>query len=87
VSGGAFFFGYSLYQPLLPTFLTKTIPPGGRGTATGVYTFFGFIGSSLGGMLGGALVHVAPSLPEFVGVILLVIWYFLGLPNPPEAAS
>src|SRR5438132_1146134 len=30
VSGGAFFFGYSLYQPLLPTFLTKTIPPGGR---------------------------------------------------------
>jgi MFS family permease len=87
VSGGAFFFGYSLYQPLLPTFLTKTIPPGGRGTATGVYTFFGFIGSSLGGMLGGALIHIAPSLPEFVGVILLVLWYFLGLPNPPETAS
>ena len=87
VSGGAFFFGYSLYQPLLPAFLTKTIPSGGRGTATGVYTFFGFIGSSLGGMLGGVLIHVAPSLPELVGVILLVIWYFLGLPNPPEPPS
>lgn len=86
-SGAAFFFGYSLYQPLLPTFLTKRIPSGGRGTATGVYTFFGFIGSSLGGMLGGALIHISPSLPELVGVLLLVVWYCLGLPNPPEASS
>ena len=86
-SGGAFFFGYSLYQPLLPTFLTKRIPPGGRGTATGVYNSFGFIGSSLGGMLGGALIHFSPSLPEFVGVLLLVLWYFSGLPHPPETGS
>jgi MFS family permease len=84
VSGAAFFFGYSLFQPLLPTFLTKRIPPGGRGTATGVYSFFGFIGSSFGGILGGALIHVSPSLPEFLGVMLLVLWYFSGLPTAPE---
>jgi MFS family permease len=87
VSGAAFFFGYSLFQPLLPTFLTKRIPQAGRGTATGVYSFFGFIGSSLGGMLGGVLIHISPSLPEFLGVILLVLWYFSGLPTAPEAAS
>ena len=87
ISGAAFFFGYSLFQPMLPTFLTKRIPPGGRGTATGVYNFFGFIGSSLGGILGGALVHVSPSLPEFLGVMLLVLWYFSGLPTAPEPAS
>ena len=86
-SGAAFFFGYSLYQPILPAFLTQQIPPGGRGTATGVYTFFGFIGSSLGGMLGGGLLHLSPSLPEFVGVMLLVIWYFLGLPSRPDSIS
>ena len=86
-SGAAFFFGYSLYQPLLPTFLTKRIPPGGRGTATGVYNFFGFVGSSLGGMLGGALIHISPSLPEWLGVSILVLWFFLGLPHPPETAS
>jgi MFS family permease len=86
-SGAAFFFGYSLFQPLLPTFLTKRIPQAGRGTATGVYSFFGFIGSSLGGMLGGVLIHISPSLPEFLGVILLVLWYFSGLPTAPEAAS
>ncbi|MCE3242006.1 MAG: yajR [Deltaproteobacteria bacterium] len=87
VSGAAFFFGYSLFQPLLPTFLTKRIPQAGRGTATGVYTFFGFIGSSLGGMLGGVLIHIYPSLPEFLGVMLLVLWYFSGLPTAPENAS
>ena len=86
-SGAAFFFGYSLFQPLLPTFLTKRIPQAGRGTATGVYSFFGFIGSSLGGILGGVLIHISPSLPEFLGVVLLVLWYFSGLPTAPEAAS
>lgn len=83
LSGAAFFFGYSLYQPMLPAFLTQRIPQGGRGTASGLYTSFGFIGSSLGGMLGGGLLHLSPSLPEFVGVLLLVIWYFLGLPTRP----
>jgi MFS family permease len=87
VSGAAFFFGYSLFQPLLPTFLTKQIPQAGRGTATGVYSFFGFVGSSLGGMLAGVLIHISPSLPEFLGVMLLVLWYFSGLPTAPEAAS
>ena len=86
-SGGAFFFGYSLYQPILPAFLSQRIPTAGRGTATGIYNFFGFIGSSLGGMLGGALIHVSPALPEFVGVALLIVWYFLGLPIPPEPSS
>jgi len=87
VSGAAFFFGYSLYQPILPAFLTQQVPAAGRGAASGVYNFFGFIGSSLGGMLGGALIQVSPSLPEFLGVAILIAWYFLGLPIPPESNS
>ena len=87
ISGSAFFFGYSLYQPILPAFLSQKIPTAGRGTASGIYNFFGFIGSSLGGMLGGALIHISPSMPEFLGVALLVVWYFLGLPIPPESSS
>jgi len=87
ISGGAFFFGYSLYQPILPAFLSQRIPTAGRGTASGIYNFFGFIGSSLGGMLGGALIHIWPSLPELLGVALLILWYFLGLPIPPESGS
>ncbi len=87
ISGALFFLGYSVYQPILPAFLTRQVPAAGRGTASGVYSSFGFIGSSLGGMLGGALIHLSPSLPEFVGVALLVLWYFLGLPIPPDSNS
>ena len=87
VSGAAFFFGYSVYQPILPAFLTQQVPAAGRGTASGVYNFFGFIGSSLGGMLGGALLQFSPSLPELFGVAMLIAWYFFGLPVPPENNS
>jgi Na+/melibiose symporter-like transporter len=87
VSAAAFFFGYSIYQPILPAFLSQHVPAGGRGTASGIYSFFGFIGSSLGGMLGGALTHISPSLPELLGVVLLVSWFFVGLPIPPESSS
>ena len=87
VSGAAFFLGYSIYQPILPAFLTQQVPSAGRGTASGVYNSFGFIGSSLGGILGGALIHISPSLPELAGVALLIAWYFLGLPVVPESNS
>jgi MFS family permease len=87
IGGAAFFFGYSLFQPMLPTFLTQSIPAGGRGTATGIYTFFGFVGSSLGGMLAGVLVEIAPALPEVTGVALLLLWYFLGLPEPQDSGA
>jgi MFS family permease len=87
VSGAAFFLGYSIYQPILPAFLTQQVPSAGRGTASGVYNSFGFIGSSLGGMLGGALIHISPSLPELAGVAMLIAWYFLGLPVVPESNS
>jgi MFS family permease len=87
LGGAAFFFGYSVYQPILPAFLTQRVPAAGRGTASGLYNSFGFIGSSLGGMLGGALIHISPALPEFLGVALLMLWYFLGLPIPPDSNS
>jgi MFS family permease len=87
ISGAAFFLGYSIYQPILPAFLTRRVPAPGRGTASGVYGSSGFIGSSLGAMLGGALIHVSPALPEFLGVALLISWYLVGLPHPPDANS
>lgn len=87
ISGAAFFFGYSIYQPMLPTFLTQQVPAAGRGTASGVYNSFGFIGSSLGGMLGGMLIHIWPALPELLGVAVLLGWFFLGLPVAPERES
>jgi MFS family permease len=87
LGGATFFFGYSLYQPLLPAFLTQRVPPAGRGSASGIYTFAGFAGSSVGGILGGVLMQISPSLPELLGVITLLLWFFLGLPSPPDNSA
>ena len=85
ISGGTFFIGYTLFQPLLPSFLTQRVALQGRGAATGCYNFSGFLGAALGGMLGGILSHVAYSLPQTVGLVLLVAWWLRGLPNPPDS--
>ena len=87
LGGATFFFGYSLYQPLLPAFLTKRVPSGGRGSASGIYTSAGFAGSSVGGILGGVLMQVSPSLPELFGFTTLLLWFFLGLPTAPDNHS
>ena len=87
LSGATFLFGYSLYQPILPAFLTQEVPANARGMASGVFNSFGFVGSSLGGILGGALIHIWTPLPELVGVVLLVLWFWLGLPIPPNSNS
>ena len=84
VSGAAFFLGYTTFQPLLPSFLTQRLPPEGRGTATGFYNFAGFLGASLGGILAGTLSHIDHSLPEAVGLAVIVIWALIGLPNTPD---
>ncbi|OGQ49737.1 MAG: hypothetical protein A2W66_00300 [Deltaproteobacteria bacterium RIFCSPLOWO2_02_56_12] len=85
ISGGTFFIGYTLFQPLLPSFLTQRVALQGRGAATGCYNFSGFLGAALGGMLGGILSHIAYSLPQTVGLVLLVAWWLRGLPNPPDS--
>lgn len=85
ISGGTFFIGYTVFQPLLPSFLTQRVALQGRGAATGCYNFSGFMGAALGGMLGGILSHIAYSLPQTVGLALLVLWWLRGLPNPPDS--
>lgn len=85
-SGATFFLGYTMFQPLLPSYLTQRLPPEGRGVATGFYNFSGFLGASLGGILAGMLRDIHQSLPEAVGLALLLIWAFIGLPNSPETA-
>jgi len=38
-------------------------------------------------MLGGALIHISPALPELLGVGVLIAWFFLGLPVPAVSDS
>lgn len=84
IAGAAFFLGYSMFQPLLPTFLTRRTPNTSTGTATGFYNLFGFLGSSAGGILGGILYNLRPVYPLVLSLAILLGWGIWGLPAPPE---
>jgi MFS family permease len=83
-AGGVFFLGYTLFQSLLPAFLTQRVGPENRGSATGFYNLASFLGSALGGMLAGGLFDYNQRLPMVVSLLFLVVWGFMGLPSPPE---
>lgn len=52
-----FFFAFNLLEANLPSLLSKTVFPGGRGTAMGVYSSCQFLGAFLGGSLGGVVMQ------------------------------
>ena len=85
MTGGAFFLGYTLFQSLLPAFLTQRVPSEGRGAAIGFYNLAGFFGSSLGGILAGVLYHLNQRYPLILGLLLIMIWVLVGLPKPPDS--
>jgi MFS family permease len=87
LTGIALFFGYTLYQSVLPAFLTMRAAPSSRGAASGVYNLSNFFGASLGGMLVGYLYHMNQYIPLVIGVLIMLLWGFIGLPNQPPKTS
>ena len=75
-----FFMAFNLLEASLPSLVSKTVYPGGKGTAMGVYSTFQFFGAFCGGALGGGLfgrwgvsaLFVGAAI--FAGVWLLVAW-------------
>jgi predicted MFS family arabinose efflux permease len=84
LTGIALFFGYTLYQSVLPAFLTTRATPSSRGAASGVYNLSNFFGASLGGMLVGYLYHISQYIPLVIGLLIILVWGFIGLPNQPS---
>lgn len=50
---GLFFVAFNMLEANLPSLLSKTVFPGGRGTAMGIYSTSQFLGAFVGGSLGG----------------------------------
>ena len=82
--GMAYFAGHMIMQSLLPAFLTQRVGQEKRGATTGVYNLASFFGSSLGGMMAGYLYQLNPNLPVITGLLFVIGWGLLGLPNAPE---
>lgn len=87
MTGGSFFLGYTLFQALLPAFLTQRVPSESRGAATGFYNLASFLGASLGGLVAGVLYHSGQTFPLISGLLFFIIWLWIGLPNPPNSSA
>jgi len=84
-STGIFFFlGHTIFQSILPAFLTQRISSENRGVSSGVYSLANFFGASIGGMSSGFLYTININLPLIVSLIILSAWIIIGLPNQPD---
>ena len=84
ICGMVYFLGHTIYQSVLPSFLTLRIPTGNRGISSGFYNLSSFFGASLGGIFSGMMYEFNKQLPLYVCIFLIIIWVFIGLPKPPE---
>lgn len=86
-AGAAFFLGHSIFQTLLPTFLTSIVPEGERGNASGFLNLAGFSGAFAGSALAGLLYAAGAGAALALCLALIAIWFFAGAPEPPEAEA
>ncbi len=83
-TGILFFLGHTIFQSIMPAFLTQRISSENRGISSGVYNLSNFLGASFGGMLSGFLYSVNIDLPLIISLVVLVLWIFIGLPRQPD---
>ncbi|MGI9553594.1 MAG: MFS transporter, partial [Thermodesulfobacteriota bacterium] len=84
MTGILFFLGHTMYQSLLPTFLTQRVSSENRGASSGVYNLANFFGASVGGMLSGFLYSINSFYPLLISLAVLFLWIITGLPKQPE---
>lgn len=83
-TGILFFLGHTIFQSIMPAFLTQRISSENRGISSGVYNLSNFLGASFGGMLSGFLYSINIDLPLIISLVVLVLWIFIGLPRQPD---
>ncbi|HAW23524.1 MAG TPA: MFS transporter, partial [Pseudomonas sp.] len=66
-----FFIAFNLLEASLPSLISKVAPAGGKGTAMGIYSTSQFLGSGLGGVLGGWLYQLGGLGTVFAGCAAL----------------
>lgn len=83
LAGAVFFLGYSIFQSILPAFVTQRVSSENRGVLSGFFNLANFMGACVGGMSAGILYETHQSLPLIFGLLFLALWNFVGLPGPP----
>ena len=85
-----FFIAFNLLEASLPSLISKVSPAGGKGTAMGVYSTSQFLGSAMGGILGGWLFSHGGLNVVFIGcAALCALWLAIAVTmrEPPYVTS
>ncbi|WP_282348607.1 MFS transporter [Pseudomonas sp. PS01301] len=85
-----FFTAFNLLEASLPSLISKVSPAGGKGTAMGVYSTSQFMGSAMGGILGGWLFQHGGLGVVFIGcAALCALWLAIAVTmrEPPYVTS
>ena len=85
-----FFTAFNLLEASLPSLISKVSPAGGKGTAMGVYSTSQFLGSALGGILGGWMFQHGGLSVVFLGCAgLAALWlaFAVTMREPPYVTS
>jgi MFS family permease len=70
-----FFAGFNVMEASLPSLITKTAPPGAKGTAAGIFSTSQFLGIFVGGVAGGSIQQMLGGNAVFVGSLgLSIVW-------------
>lgn len=82
-----FFIGFNMHEPIMQSLASKFAKVHQRGLVLGIFTSAGYVGTFLGGLLGGAFYQSA-SMESLVVVIAVVciLWAILivTMPNPAK---
>jgi MFS family permease len=82
-----FFIGFNMHEPIMQSLASKFAKVHQRGLVLGIFTAAGYVGTFLGGLLGGAFYESA-SMDTLVIVIAVVcvLWAILivTMPNPAK---
>jgi len=83
-----FFVGFNFLEATLPSLVSKTVFPGGRGTAMGLFSTAQFLGAFAGGAGGGWLLqHFGREAMMGLCLALLALWWLIALPAPQPAGA
>lgn len=85
-----FFIAFNLLEAYLPSLVSKTVDPGAKGTAMGIYSTFQFFGAFCGGAAAGWVLQWRGSLAVFALCAgLAVLWLLVawGMRQPAVLSS
>lgn len=85
-----FFIGFNMHEPIMQSLASKFAKVHQRGSVLGVFNSFGYLGTFVGGLLGGIMLdNLDLSTFSIIIAVICVLWgiLILTMPNPSKTKS